>query len=114
MHTILGRFRPVREINSKNKMEKNAATRVAVNTRIQGSAADIVKRAMLGIDWALEQKGLKARVLLQVHDEIILEVPEDEVEECCFLLEKVMEGAWVMDVPLKVNVEKGVNWGEIH
>ncbi len=114
VHTILGRFRPVREINSRNKMEKSAATRIAVNTRIQGSAADIVKRAMLGIDWALEQKGLKSRVLLQVHDEIILEVPENEIDECSFLLEKVMEGAWVMDVPLKVNVEKGVNWGEIH
>ena len=114
VHTILGRFRPVREINSKNKMEKSAATRVAVNTRIQGSAADIVKRAMLGIDWALGQKGLKSRVLLQVHDEIILEVPEEEIDDCTFLLEKVMEGAWVMDVPLKVNVEKGINWGEIH
>lgn len=114
VHTILGRFRPVREINSRNKMEKSAATRIAVNTRIQGSAADIVKRAMLGIDWALEQKGLKSRVLLQVHDEIILEVPEDEIEECSFLLQKVMEGAWVMDVPLKVNVEKGADWGEIH
>jgi DNA polymerase-1 len=114
VHTILGRFRPVKEINSRNKMEKSAATRIAVNTRIQGSAADIVKRAMLGIDWAIEQKGLESRVLLQVHDEIILEVPEKEIEDCSFLLQKVMEGAWVMDVPLKVNVEKGVNWGEIH
>ncbi|MDC7234329.1 MAG: DNA polymerase I [Spirochaetales bacterium] len=114
VHTILGRFRPVKEINSKNKMEKSAAVRVAVNTRIQGSAADIVKRAMLGIDWALKQKNLKASVLLQVHDEIILEVPRDEVEDCRFLLEKVMEGAWQMDVPLKVNVEEGSNWGDIH
>ena len=99
VYTILGRFRPVREITSKNKMEKSAAVRVAVNTRIQGSAADIVKRAMLGIDWALRQKNLEARVLLQVHDEIILEVPEAEVESCRFLLTKVMEGAWEMDVP---------------
>ncbi|QEN07126.1 DNA polymerase I [Oceanispirochaeta crateris] len=114
VYTILGRFRPVREISSRNKMEKSAAVRVAVNTRIQGSAADIVKRAMLGIDWAIAQKKLKSRVLLQVHDEIILEVPEAEVDSCSFLLEKVMEGAWSMDVPLKVNVEQGSNWGEIH
>jgi DNA polymerase I len=114
VYTILGRFRPVREITSKNKMEKSAAVRVAVNTRIQGSAADIVKRAMLGIDWALKQKNLKASVLLQVHDEIILEVPEDEVESCKFLLARVMESAWEMDVPLRVNVEEGGNWGDIH
>ncbi|MDC7242048.1 MAG: DNA polymerase I, partial [Spirochaetales bacterium] len=114
VYTILGRFRPVREITSKNKMEKSAAVRVAVNTRIQGSAADIVKRAMLGIDWALKQKGLEAKVLLQVHDEIILEVPEAEIESCKFLLTKVMEGAWDMDVPLRVNVEEGNNWGDIH
>lgn len=114
VYTILGRFRPVREITSKNKMEKSAAVRVAVNTRIQGSAADIVKRAMLGIDWALKQKNLKASVLLQVHDEIILEVPEDEIESCKFLLARVMESAWKMDVPLRVNVEEGSNWGDIH
>ncbi len=114
VYTILGRFRPVREITSKNKIEKSAAVRVAVNTRIQGSAADIVKRAMLGIDWALKQKGLEAKVLLQVHDEIILEVPEAEIESCKFLLTKVMEGAWDMDVPLRVNVEEGNNWGDIH
>lgn len=114
VYTILGRFRPVREITSKNKMEKSAAVRIAVNTRIQGSAADIVKRAMLGIDWALKQRNLKASVLLQVHDEIILEVPEDEVETCKFLLSKVMESAWEMDVPLRVNVEEGANWGDIH
>ncbi|MBF9014724.1 MULTISPECIES: DNA polymerase I [unclassified Oceanispirochaeta] len=114
VYTILGRFRPVREITSKNKMEKSAAVRVAVNTRIQGSAADIVKRAMIGIDWAIKQRNLKASVLLQVHDEIILEVPEDEVETCKFLLSKVMESAWEMDVPLRVNVEEGANWGDIH
>jgi len=112
--TILGRFRPVHEINSKNKMEKSGAIRMAVNTRIQGSAADIVKRAMLGIDWALKQKKMTSRVLLQVHDEIILEVPMDEIENCSTLLQKVMENAWSMDIPLNVNVEKGLNWGEIH
>jgi len=114
VYTILGRFRPVHEINSKNKMEKGGAIRMAVNTRIQGSAADIVKRAMLGIDWALKKKKLASKVLLQVHDEIILEVPENEIEDCTFLLRKVMESAWSMDIPLKVNVEKGDNWGEIH
>uniref|UniRef100_UPI0026198E2E DNA polymerase I n=1 Tax=Oceanispirochaeta sp. TaxID=2035350 RepID=UPI0026198E2E len=114
VYTILGRFRPVREITSRNKMEKSAAVRVAVNTRIQGSAADIVKRAMLGIDWALEQKNMNSKVLLQVHDEIILEVPLEEVESCAFMMQKVMEGAWSMDVPLKVNIENGINWGEIH
>ncbi len=114
VYTILGRFRPIPGITSRNKMEKSGAVRMAVNTRIQGSAADIVKRAMLGIDWALKQKGLKARVLLQVHDEIIVEVPQEEVEDCRFLLTRVMEKAWVMDIPLRVNVEEGSDWGQMH
>ncbi len=114
VYTLLKRFRPIPEINSKNKMEKGGAIRVAVNTRIQGSAADIVKRAMLGIDWGLQEKGLQAKMILQVHDEIILEVPQEEVESCASLLRKVMEKAWIMDLPLMVNIESGVNWGDLH
>jgi len=112
--TILGRFRPIQQINSRNKMEKSGAERAAVNSRIQGSASDIVKRAMLGIDHALRENGMKSRVLLQVHDEIILEVPEDEKEQCAGLMKHIMESVWSLDVPLKVNLEEGVSWGDIH
>ena len=112
--TIMGRFRPIPMITSKNKMEKSGAERAAVNTRIQGTAADIVKKAMLTMDKALKDKDLKARVLLQVHDEIILEVPEEETDVCRNLLKEVMEGVMTLKVPLVANVETGKSWGDIH
>ena len=114
VYTMMGRFRPIPEITSKNKMEKNGAERAAVNSRIQGTAADIVKKAMLALDKRLKEENLQARVLLQVHDEIILEVPEEEAHACETLLRDVMEGISTLKVPLKANVESGKSWGEIH
>ncbi len=114
VYTIMGRFRPIPRITSKNKMEKSGAERAAVNTRIQGTAADIVKKAMLVLDAELTARNLQARVLLQVHDEIILEVPEQEIETCKELLKGVMEGVIKLKVPLKANVETGRSWGDIH
>ncbi len=114
VHTVMGRFRPIPQITSKNKMEKSGAERAAVNSRIQGTAADIVKMSMLALDKRLKESELKARVLLQVHDEIILEVPEEEASLCEKLLREVMEGIMELKVPLKANVETGRSWGDIH
>lgn len=91
-----------------------AAERVAVNTPIQGSAADIMKLAMLRIDQAIRDAGLKSRMLLQVHDELIFESPDDEVATVMEILEREMTGAVELSIPLKVSVEAGVSWGVLH
>jgi DNA polymerase-1 len=112
--TILGRERPIPAINSRNKTEKMGAERIAVNTPIQGSAADIVKLAMLRIDAAMKEKKLASRLILQVHDELIFEVPKDEAEVMETLVRKEMESVYKLSIPLRVSVESGTNWGEIH
>ncbi|MDR0586061.1 MAG: DNA polymerase I [Treponema sp.] len=112
--TILGRRRYIQAINSQNKTEKAAAERVAVNTPIQGSAADIVKTAMLNMDKALSVKKSPAKLLLQVHDELILECPKEAAEETAALVRDRMENAVPLSVPLRVSVEKGKRWGEFH
>lgn len=114
--TILGRKRPIININSSNKIEKSAAERVAKNTPIQGSAADIVKTAMININEALKNTNSQAKLLLQVHDELIFECPDDEktISETISLIKDKMENAVKLNVPLRVSVEYGKNWGEFH
>jgi DNA polymerase-1 len=112
--TILGRRRYIPAINSRNKTEKAAAERVAVNTPIQGSAADIVKTAMIKVDQALARTGSPARLLLQVHDELILECPKAEAPAAAELARTVMEGAVPLSIPLRVSVETGKRWGDFH
>ncbi|MFZ4617697.1 MAG: DNA polymerase I [Rectinemataceae bacterium] len=112
--TILGRRRPIRAINSGNKTEKSAAERVAVNTPIQGSAADIMKLAMLAVDRSLRENLPQARILLQVHDELIVECPEADVQRCEDLVKKAMEGALTLSVPLRSTVERAGSWGAMH
>ena len=112
--TILGRRRYIPAINSGNKTEKAAAERVAVNTPIQGSAADIVKTAMLKLDKALCAAASPARLLLQVHDELILECPKDAAKETAQLVKGEMENAIELKVPLRVSVETGKSWGDFH
>ncbi|MDR1505967.1 MAG: DNA polymerase I [Treponema sp.] len=112
--TILGRRRYIQAINSANKTEKAAAERVAVNTPIQGSAADIVKTAMLNLDKKLSAVKSRARLLLQVHDELILECPKEAADETAALVREQMENAVRLSVPLRVNVETGRRWGEFH
>lgn len=116
VQTIFQRRRPVMNINSKNKMEKSAAERVAVNTPVQGSAADIVKMAMISVTQALRESGSPARLLLQVHDELIFECPDDPaaVESAIALIKDRMESAVRLDVPLRVSIEHGKNWGCFH
>jgi DNA polymerase-1 len=112
--TILGRRRYIPAINSRNRTEKAAAERIAVNTPIQGSAADIVKTAMLNLDKKLTTTKNPAKLLLQVHDELILECPKEAAEETAKLVQYEMENAVKLKVPLRVGVETGKRWGEFH
>ena len=112
--TLLGHVRTITEINSRSAVERAKAERIAVNTVIQGSAADIVKLAMLRVDSLLKQKKLGARLLLQIHDELIFEVPEAEIEETKAVVKEALEHAVKLSVPLRTSIEVGSNWGDIH
>lgn len=114
VETILGRKRHLKDINSTNFVVKGHAERNAVNAPIQGSAADIIKLAMIKIDSELETQQLKTKMLLQVHDELIFEAPLDEVETAKALIKKEMESAFPTNVPLLVEVGVGDNWLEAH
>ena len=116
VETLFGRRRPIMNINSRNKLEKAAAERIAVNTPVQGSAADIVKTAMLAVSDALKTSASPARLLLQVHDELIFECPDDKatIDTTIALIKDKMENAVKLNVPLRVSIEYGKNWGEFH
>ena len=116
VETLFGRRRPIMNINSRNKLEKAAAERIAVNTPVQGSAADIVKTAMLAVSDALTASASPARLLLQVHDELIFECPDDKatIDTTIALIKDKMENAVKLNVPLRVSIEYGKNWGEFH
>ena len=112
--TMLGHRRTVPGITSRNKTEKAGAERIAVNTPIQGSAADIVKLAMIKLDKALKAGKFRSRLILQVHDELILEVPTYERETVSALVLDSMQNAIELTVPLKVSLETGDSWGSVH
>jgi DNA polymerase-1 len=110
VRSIYGRIRPLPGIADRNANIRRAAEREAINMPIQGTASDIVKIAMLHVDEELTRKSLKARMLMQVHDELLLEVPENEVEQVATLLKHEMETAVSLDVPLVADVGVGDNW----
>lgn len=112
--TLLGRIRHLPDIDSKNKNEREFAERTAVNTPIQGTAADLIKVAMINIDKEFKKRKLKSAMLLSVHDEILFEMPPDELDKTCNLVNDIMENVWDLKVPLKVNVGVGRNWAEAH
>jgi DNA polymerase-1 len=112
--TMFGRRRYLPDIASRNMVARMAAERTAVNTPIQGTAADLVKRAMLLVQRALAAGGHAARMLLQVHDELVLESPPDEVEAVRRLVKSGMEGAAELAVPLVVDVGEGDTWAAAH
>ncbi|MFC0345305.1 DNA polymerase I [Epilithonimonas hispanica] len=114
VETILGRRRHLKDINSSNFVVKAHAERNAVNAPIQGSAADIIKLAMIKIENELETQKLETKMLLQVHDELLFEAPIDEVETATTLIKKEMESAFETKVPLLVEVGVGDNWLEAH
>jgi DNA polymerase-1 len=114
VETMMGRIRRVPEIQSQNRNIFEAARRVAINTPIQGTAADLIKKAMVEIDREITQKKLKSRMLIQVHDELVFEVPLDELEILSSIVRERMEHALTFDIPLKVNIATGNNWEEAH
>jgi DNA polymerase-1 len=111
--TLFGRIRPIPDINSKNANQRGFAERTAVNTPLQGTAADLIKIAMIKIDAALRARNLKSRMTLQVHDELVFEVPEKEIEEMKLLVREQMEKAHALTVPLQVEVGMGPNWRDL-
>ena len=114
VETILHRKRHLKDINSANFVVKAHAERNAVNAPIQGSAADVIKLAMIKIDQKLKDLNLKTKMLLQVHDELVFDVHNSELEKIKPMIKHEMENAFKMDVPLDVEIGVGKNWLEAH
>ena len=112
--TLFGRRRYLPDINSSNHMARNAAERTAINTPIQGTAADLIKAAMIHIHRRLKDLVLSSKMIMQVHDELVFECPEGELEKASRIIREGMEGAMVCSVPLKVSIAHGRNWNEAH
>ncbi|AHH12569.1 DNA polymerase I [Borrelia hermsii YBT] len=112
--TLLKRRRYIKEINSQNHSERSGAERIAINSTIQGSASDIMKIAMVRVYNEFKNKNLKSKILLQVHDEILIESPKQECEEAKTIIKEMMENAYPLKLPLRINIETGKSWGEIH
>lgn len=113
VETILKRRRYLPDLRAKNKMVQSFARRMALNTPIQGSSADIIKIAMLKVAAGLQERNLKSRLLLQVHDDLVLEVRREEIEEVACLVKNCMENAYTLKVPLLVAMKAGPNWYEM-
>jgi len=111
--TLFGRVRPIPDINSKNFNLRGFAERTAVNTPLQGTAADLIKLAMLRIDAAILERKLRSRMTLQVHDELVFEVPEDEIDPMRSLVREQMESVYLLAVPLMVEIGVGRNWRDL-
>ncbi|RMG18939.1 MAG: DNA polymerase I, partial [Planctomycetota bacterium] len=114
VETILGRRRPLPDLRATQRSARANAERMALNTPIQGSAADIIKVAMIRIHRRLAREGLRARMLLQVHDELLFEAPADELERLEDLVREEMEHAVPLEVPLVVDVGTGHDWLAAH
>ena len=110
--TLYGRRRPVPELKSSNFMQRGFGERVAMNAPIQGTAADVIKIAMIGVNGELARRNLRSRLILQVHDELLIEACEDELEEVKGILREQMEGAADLKVPLIVDMHVGNTWYE--
>ena len=114
VRTLFGRRRQVPNLGSQNHGDKAAAERIAVNSPVQGTAADLIKRAMLTVAAELKRVHLQAKLLLQVHDELVLEAPEAEIAAVTQLVRTAMMAAGELAVPLQVDVRSGANWSEAH
>jgi len=113
VQTILGRRRYIPEVESANRQVREAAERMAINMPVQGTSADIIKVAMINLDREMVKRQLRSKLLLQVHDELVFEVPDEEVELMRRLVPETMAAAIELSVPLKVDVKTGANWGEM-
>ena len=114
VQTLLGRKRPLRDINSRNMTQRGFAERNAVNMPIQGTAADIIKLAMVKVQEYLEENNLKTTMILQVHDELVFDVPKSELEIVKPKIMEIMSKTYQIDVPLDVEAGVGQNWLEAH
>jgi DNA polymerase I len=112
VRTILGRRRPIPQVNSRNGAERSLGERLAINTVIQGSAADLIKLAMVRLDARLAREATGARMLIQVHDELVLETPVVSAERARIATVEEMQNAMSLRVPLKVDAALGRNWLE--
>jgi DNA polymerase-1 len=110
--TLTGRQRPIPEIHSKNPMIRAAAERLAINTPLQGTAADLIKMAMIHVDEYLRANPKVGKMILQIHDELLFEVPDEHVPALSAEVKKIMEGVLDLNVPLTVDISIGRNWGE--
>jgi DNA polymerase-1 len=113
VQTLMGRRRFLPEINSSNRMVREAAERMAINAPVQGSSADIIKIAMIKLHREMERRNLKSKMLLQIHDELLFEVPDEEVEKMKSLVAELMSGAVELSVPVKIDIKLGRNWGDM-
>ncbi len=114
VRTLMGRKRYLPDINSRNSLVRSNAEHNAINTPIQGSAADIIKLAMINIYKALENKKLKSKMILQVHDELLFDVISEEKNVVLEIIKTQMENAVKLSVPLTVDISIGNNWAEVH
>ncbi|OYV84611.1 MAG: hypothetical protein B7Z63_06650 [Ignavibacteriae bacterium 37-53-5] len=114
VETLLGRRRYLPEINSQNQNIRQNAERQAINMPIQGTAADMIKKAMIGIDLELTKKGMESTMLLQVHDELVFEVKKKEEQDVRTIVTRHMQESLVLDVPLEIEIGVGDNWLEAH
>ena len=114
VETIMGRKRMLNDINSRNAVVRGYAERNAINAPIQGSAADIIKMAMINVDETIKEQDFKSKLLLQVHDELVFDVHKSEVKILKNIIKDNMENALLLSVPLKVEVGQGPNWLEAH
>jgi DNA polymerase-1 len=111
--TLFGRTRPVPEITSPQANLRNFAERTALNTPLQGTAADLIKLAMISIDRKLKEEGFEAKMILQVHDELLFEVPHDELDRLRKLVRAEMENVHPLSVPLVADLKAGPNWRDM-
>jgi DNA polymerase I len=114
VRTLLGRLRRLPDLRSPNYQMRAEAERQALNMPVQGSAADLIKKAMIDLHRELRQRRLRSRLILQIHDELLLEVPEAEAEDVRALVKRVMEGALELEVPLVADARLGASWAEVH
>jgi DNA polymerase-1 len=114
VETVFGRRLRLPEIRSSNPQRRQAAERAAINAPMQGTAADLIKLAMIAVQGWLDAQELGAKLIMQVHDELVLEVPQEELEEAKEKLRELMQGVARLEVPLIVDVGVGANWDEAH
>jgi DNA polymerase-1 len=113
VRTVFGRVRPIPDIQSRNANQRGFAERTAINTPLQGTAADLIKLAMIRIDKRLAKEKLKTRMTLQVHDELVFDVPHDEIEMVSAMVQHEMEHVIELNVPLVADVRTGANWRDL-